>query len=278
MKKLILCGWILSCLISMAQDAGSSTNAADPALSLSEDAQHGAIEIQKMFMTILQSGDATQAKWDAADAKLADYQKQFGTSPATTEVVVQLRQIELTVAEQLGDPSKEDALLQKLKNDPVPEVAKMAQDKIDAEKRVEDLKTNPMDLKFTAVDGTKVDLADMRGKVVLIDFWATWCGPCRMEAPEVVALYDKYHGKGLEVVGISLDQDKDQLLEFTKQQGMVWPQYFDGQMWDNKISKSYGIDSVPTVWLLNRKGLLTAVVNNPEEDLAAQVEKLLVAR
>src|SRR6204780_1062417 len=72
--------------------------------------------------------------------------------------------------------------------------------------------SKPLDLKYTAVDGTKVDLATMRGKVVLVDFWATWCPPCRGEVPNVVAAYKKYHDKGFNIVGISLDQDKSALL------------------------------------------------------------------
>src|ERR1700679_1361257 len=91
----------------------------------------------------------------------------------------------------------------------------------------------PLDLNFTAVDGRKVDLAQLRGKVVLLDFWATWCPGCRQEVPEVVNTYRKYHDKGFEVVGISLDQDKDALQAFTSEHGMTWPQYFDGQGWDN---------------------------------------------
>src|SRR5271170_2946664 len=114
--------------------------------------------------------------------------------------------------------------------------------------------TQPLDLKFTAVDGSQVDLANLRGKVVLIDFWATWCPPCRGEVPNVVAAYQKYHDQGFEVIGISLDQDKDALLSFTKQNGMVWPQYFDGKGWDNTVSKSFGIDSIPAMWLVDKKG------------------------
>ncbi len=133
--------------------------------------------------------------------------------------------------------------------------------------------TKPLDLKFTAVDGTKVDLADLRGKVVLIDFWATWCPPCREEVPNVVAAYKKYHDQGFDVIGISLDQDKDKLLAFTKDHGMVWPQYFDGQGWDNSISKSFGIDSIPAMWLVGKDGKV--VSTDGRDDLAGQVEKLL---
>src|SRR5882762_4870715 len=72
--------------------------------------------------------------------------------------------------------------------------------------------TKPLDLAVTAVDGSKIDLSKLRGKVVLIDFWATWCPPCREEVPNVVAAYQKYHGQGFEIVGVSLDQDKDAML------------------------------------------------------------------
>ncbi len=132
---------------------------------------------------------------------------------------------------------------------------------------------NPLDLHFTAVDGTQVDISKMRGKVVLVDFWATWCGPCCEEAPNVVSAYKKLHDKGFEVIGISLDQDKDALLTFTRQNGMVWPQFFDGKGWDNSISSSYGIEAIPAMWLVNKKGYV--VSTDAEDGLEDQVQKLL---
>src|SRR5271170_1796997 len=89
----------------------------------------------------------------------------------------------------------------------------------------------PVDLNYTATDGSPVNLAALRGKVVLVDFWATWCPPCRGEVPNVVAAYQKYHDKGFDVVGVSLDQNRNDLDQFTQANGMVWPQYFDGQGW-----------------------------------------------
>lgn len=135
--------------------------------------------------------------------------------------------------------------------------------------------SKPLDLKFTAVDGSKVDLASLRGKVVLLDFWATWCPPCRGEVPNVVAAYKKYHDKGFDIVGISLDQDKSALLSFTKDHDMTWPQYFDGNGWDNKISKEFGIDSIPAMYLVGKDGKVATT--NGRDDLAGQVEKLLAA-
>jgi thiol-disulfide isomerase/thioredoxin len=131
----------------------------------------------------------------------------------------------------------------------------------------------PIDLKFTAVDGSEVDLAKMRGKVVLIDFWATWCGPCVGEVPHVVEAYKKLHDKGFEIVGISLDKDKQRLLNFTKEKGMTWPQFFDGKGWQNEISSRFGIHSIPAMWLIDKQGMLATT--QARGDLAGEVEKLL---
>jgi thiol-disulfide isomerase/thioredoxin len=136
--------------------------------------------------------------------------------------------------------------------------------------------TKPLQLSFTSVAGQSIDISKMRGKVVLVDFWATWCPPCRAEVPDVVATYKKYHDQGFEVVGISLDQDKDALLSFTKENGMVWPQYFDGSGFDNKIASNFGIQEIPTMWLVGKDGVI--ITTNGRDDLAGQVAKALAAK
>ena len=135
--------------------------------------------------------------------------------------------------------------------------------------------TPPLDLKYTAVDGTQVDLAQMRGKVVLVDFWATWCGPCRGEVPDVVAAYQKYHDRGFEVVGISLDTDQGALNDFTTQNGMVWPQYFDGQGWSNSIARANGVHAIPAMWLIGKDGRL--ITKDAREDLDGDIARALAA-
>lgn len=112
----------------------------------------------------------------------------------------------------------------------------------------------PLDWKFTTFDGRPFDLAAWRGKVVVVDFWATWCPPCMQEVPELVALHRRYHERGVEVVGISLDDNAAALKAGLARKGITWPQYFDGGGWDNRISRKFGIASIPTMWVLDREG------------------------
>jgi thiol-disulfide isomerase/thioredoxin len=127
---------------------------------------------------------------------------------------------------------------------------------------------------FTALDGRKVDLKSLRGKVVLVDFWATWCVPCVWKIPEVKELYQKEHHRGLEVIGISLDREREKLTEFVKKNELAWPQYYDGKDWQNEISDRFGVQAIPQLWLVDRKGNVAAI---DPADLKDQLEKLLAA-
>lgn len=134
----------------------------------------------------------------------------------------------------------------------------------------------PLDLRFTAIDGREISIASLKGSVVLVDFWATWCGPCVGEIPNVKAAYAKLHPKGFEILGISFDQEKDALEEFVKKKGMTWPQYFDGEGWQNKFGQEFGINSIPAMWLVDQKGILRDL--NAREGLTEKVEKLLAEK
>jgi thiol-disulfide isomerase/thioredoxin len=133
-----------------------------------------------------------------------------------------------------------------------------------------------IDIKFTAVDGREVDVQKMNGKVVLIDFWATWCGPCVAELPNVKAAYDRLHPKGFEIVGISFDNTKGKLTSFVKKEKMAWPQYFVGQGWQNAFGQRFGIQSIPAMWLVNKKGELVDM--NARQNLVEKVEALLAEK
>ena len=131
-----------------------------------------------------------------------------------------------------------------------------------------------MEIEFRGVNGERVNLADLRGKVVLIDFWATWCGPCVGEIPNVVAAYEKYHSKGFEVIGISLDSEKSALKSFIKDHDMPWPQHFDGKGWDNEYGREYGIRSIPAVFLIDKKGFVASTTARGA-NLEIELERLL---
>ncbi len=160
-----------------------------------------------------------------------------------------------------------------LENYPEEKMNKLVEDKISGIKAAAEIKSKPLELKFTAVDGREVDVSKLQGKVVLIDFWATWCGPCIAELPNVLKAYKELHPKGFEIVGISLDSDKAKLEAFVKERGMEWPQYYDGKGWQNEVSTKYGINSIPAMWLLNKKGMV--VSTNARGGLEEQVAKLL---
>lgn len=106
----------------------------------------------------------------------------------------------------------------------------------------------------TSTDGTKIQFpSHFKGKIVLMDFWATWCGPCIAELPNLKKAYAKYHDQGLEVLGISFDRegDGDKLAKFTKDNEMPWLQIFEGKFWDTTIGRQFGVEAIPFVLLVD---------------------------
>jgi len=124
------------------------------------------------------------------------------------------------------------------------------------------------------VSGKPLAVANYKGKVVLVDFWATWCGPCVAELPNVQKTYEKHHGQGFEIIGVSLDQDETRLKNFTEQKKMTWQQFFDGKGWTNKLAVKYGINSIPATFLLDGDGKIIGR-NLRGEELEEAVAKAL---
>lgn len=129
-------------------------------------------------------------------------------------------------------------------------------------------------LEGKALDGKPVGTATLKGKVVLIDFWATWCPPCRAEIPNVLAAYEKYHAKGFEVIAVSLDRDEADLKKFVEEKEMPWAQIYEGA---SEIAEQYGVESIPTTYLIDADGKIAAR-DLRGDDLEKKLEELLGAK
>ncbi len=107
-------------------------------------------------------------------------------------------------------------------------------------------------------EGKNLKLSDLRGKVVLIDFWASWCGPCRRENPNVVRVYEKYKDKGFEILSVSLDKDRSRWLQAIEQDGLEWLHVSDLKFWQSEAAQTYGVGSIPYTVLVDREGKIIA--------------------
>lgn len=117
----------------------------------------------------------------------------------------------------------------------------------------------PPQFATVATDGNRISLAQYRGRVVLLDFWATWCPPSREEAPQIVQMYQQYHSSGLEIIGASFDHNYEAMKRFTSANGMTWRQIYGGHDWDSELAQLYGVDSIPSNVLIGRDGTALAV-------------------
>ena len=123
----------------------------------------------------------------------------------------------------------------------------------------------------TDLDGKLLSLQDYRGKIVLLDFWAVWCGPCLTEIPNVKRVYDTYKDQGFDIIGVNLDTDETRLRNYLKKNNISWRQIFSGQKWKSPLAQQYHIRSIPAPWLIARDGTLIS-----REARGVKLERLVV--
>ncbi len=221
----------------------------------------------KELMTDVQDA-ARQGKTSEKD--MAPYLKRFDELLARhkdekTEDVARIAFMKAIVYLQaLENSEKAEALLKQVKQDfPDTKTGQNVDNvlsSIEKQKKAKEIQSSLVaGTKFPDFDekdlaGKPLSIANYKGKVVLVDFWATWCGPCVAELPNVLKTYEKHHPEGFEIIGISLDRDETKLRDFIKTKNMTWAQFYDGQFWNNKLAQKYGINSIPMTYLLDTEG------------------------
>ena len=144
------------------------------------------------------------------------------------------------------------------------EYVKIIKERLDIIKKVSIGKLAP-DIIMADTNGVPFKLSSLRGKVVLIDFWASWCRPCRGENPNVVAAYNAYKDKGFDILGVSLDQNKASWIKAINDDKLTWHHVSDLKGWKNEAGKMYGVNSIPHSVLLDKRGIIIATDLRGEE-------------
>lgn len=139
-----------------------------------------------------------------------------------------------------------------------PQIRKLAERMTATTRRIK-LPGTPMELEGKRLDGSAFDPKTLAGKVVLVDFWATWCGPCLEEIPNILAQYDRYHDKGFEVLAISLDETREELDAFLAEKKLPWPILFSGAGFDDPVARRYGVNGIPQLILIGRDGNVLSI-------------------
>lgn len=241
-------------------------------MTLSKEAQG----MQQRFMTAQSSGDEEGMKkakidFEAMNQNLAVYAKNFIRTHknSTVSPLVALMQFGQTIkAAEIDtlvaflDPSVQASIY-------VGELKKIA-DKM----RATEVGSMAPDFTLPTPDGGTFTLSSTRGKYVMIDFWAAWCQPCRHENPNVVALYGKYKDKGFDIVGVSLDREKEAWVKAIADDQLVWHQVSELKFWQSEIAQKYGVSAIPCTFLLDKGGKIIAK-NLRGEDLAKKLAELM---
>jgi peroxiredoxin len=218
------------------------------------------VGIQQRYQTAMASGNTA----DADKAKI-DYQamidnnqvftKNFIKKHSNSVVAAYIARYQL--AEQAGDAELDSIVTsfpaEIAESEYVKELKKMIE-----ERQKTAIGAVAPDFTMNDRDGKPVELSSLRGKVILVDFWASWCAPCRQENPNVVKVYNEFHPKGFEILGVSLDRSKDDWLKAIADDKLTWMHVSDLQYWQNAAARLYGVNSIPMNFLLDKDGKIIA--------------------
>jgi thiol-disulfide isomerase/thioredoxin len=231
----------------------------------------GDAEAQTKLKTIAASADATVAIPAQTALLEADWTKAHSDAATQTKLLDQAENLvkanpeNFDVASMLnsmlrGGPATSqvrDRLMQVMLDNLKGEQSGEIREQVQALQKMFSYVGKPVTIEGTTITGQKLSTASWKGKVVMIDFWATWCPPCLAELPEIVKVYDQYHAKGLEVLGVSNDQSADALKEMLSQNpDMKWPQLFDGTKDWHPMATEFGVALLPRLFLIDKKGVL----------------------
>lgn len=196
----------------------------------------------------LANGERTD--FEALDQAFAAFQERWPEAEAAWDLTTPYLRFALESEAGLNERQLLEHLLQARNR----HVRAFARARLDEE----NLATAPFELRFRALDGRPVDLAELRGRVVLFDFWASWCQPCLEELPFIKSLAAKYEEAGLSIIGISLDQEgaRSQFTRLVAEHGVTWPQHFSGQGWRDDLARTFTITAIPDTRLFDQQGLL----------------------
>ena len=228
----------------------AATLATSPVPSLAMEGKRLQIvgEAQKMF---------AEEKFDAAPALVAQAAELMKAAPGDQKTAMLVMQLSGAL-EQIPDGEEIAAnALQTfgpiLESSPDPKIKELGAS-FAGKLRLLTLPGKPMEISGDLLDGKPFNQKSLAGKVVLVDFWATWCGPCVAEIPNMLEQYEKYHAKGCEVVGISLDEDKEKVDAFIAENKIPWPIIYAGKGWQDPTAQFYGISGIPQLILIGRDG------------------------
>ncbi|HET6248176.1 MAG TPA: TlpA disulfide reductase family protein [Tepidisphaeraceae bacterium] len=209
----------------------------------------------------------------AAQQKALDEVKAMVKAHPTDDQLVTVLMVMTNTAP--ATPAMEDAATKVITDELKGPMAQRIASTIMAQQKLKALEGKPLVISGKLLDGGELSTADWKGKVILVDFWASWCGPCKAELPRVKKAYADYHGKGLEVLGVSCDQGAGPLHAFLDQNpDMPWPQLFDTTKpgW-HEIAKGFGINGIPTMFLIDKKGVVRTV--KARENFEELIPKML---